>query len=79
MPPLSSSKCQSRGGLGDVRIHPLRHDATAVGAASGLYLPILGKHRGHQQNSKTERYAHLSDDLLQRAAGQISEEMAAAL
>lgn len=58
-------------GIDDVRIHDLRHSFASVGAANGTSLPILGALLGHRQPSTTARYAHLADDPLQAAAGEI--------
>lgn len=66
-------------GLDDVRIHDLRHSFASVGAASGMSLPVIGALLGHTQAATTQRYAHLSDDPLQAAAGAISDKIAAAM
>ena len=65
--------------LDDVRIHDLRHSFASVGAASGMSLPVIGALLGHTQAATTQRYAHLSDDPLQAAAGAISDKIAAAM
>jgi integrase len=51
-----------RAGLGDVRIHDLRHTFASFGAGSGLGLPMIGKLLGHRQAATTQRYAHLDND-----------------
>ena len=66
-------------GLDGVRIHDLRHSFASVGAASGMSLPVIGALLGHTQAATTQRYAHLSDDPLQAAAGAISDKIAAAM
>lgn len=38
-----------RAGLGDVRLHDLRHTFASFGAGSGLGLPMIGKLLGHRQ------------------------------
>ncbi len=70
---------RSAAGLDDVRIHDLRHSFASVGAASGMSLPVIGALLGHTQAATTQRYAHLSDDPLQAAAGAISDKIAAAM
>lgn len=66
-------------GLGDVRLHDLRHTAASVGAAGGLSLPLIGALLGHKRASTTQRYAHLADDPRRVAADRVAGEIAAAL
>jgi integrase len=66
-------------GLEDVRLHDLRHTFASFGAAGGLSLPIIGKLLGHSQAATTQRYAHLADDPVQRAADQVGNAVAAAM
>jgi integrase len=47
-------------GLGDVRLHDLRHAFASVAASSGMGLPIIGKMLGHTQAATTARNAHLA-------------------
>jgi integrase len=69
----------TRAELEGVRIHDLRHTNASVGAAAGLGLPIIGKLLGHSQASTTQRYAHLDNDPLRRAADRIGAEIARAM
>jgi integrase len=55
-------------GLGDARIHDLRHTYASVGVAGGFGLPLVGKLLGHSQASTTERYSHLADDPVRQAS-----------
>lgn len=66
-------------GLSDVRLHDLRHTFASFGAAGGLGLPVIGALLGHRQAATTQRYAHLADDPLKRAAARIGGEIGAAL
>ena len=68
-----------RAGLEGVRIHDLRHTNASIGAAAGLGLPIIGKLLGHTQASTTQRYAHLDNDPLRKAADRIGSEIARAM
>lgn len=68
-----------RAGLGDVRLHDLRHTFASFGAGSGLGLPMIGKLLGHRQASTTQRYAHLDNDPLRRATGTIGSQIANAI
>lgn len=66
-------------GLEGVRLHDLRHTYASVGAGSGLGLPIIGKLLGHAESRTTERYAHLDNDPLRKAANAIGGTLAAAM
>jgi integrase len=68
-----------RAGLKGVRIHDLRHTHASVGAGAGLGLPIIGKLLGHTQSATTQRYAHLDNDPLKKAAEHIGTRLAAAM
>jgi len=69
----------AHAGLSGVRLHDLRHTFASVGAASGLTLPLIGKLLGHSQISTTQRYAHLADDPVRRAADLVSAQVEAGL
>lgn len=68
-----------RAGLKGVRIHDLRHTNASIAAAAGLGLPIIGRLLGHTQASTTQRYAHLDNDPLRKAADRIGAEIARAM
>jgi len=68
-----------RAGLSGVRLHDLRHTNASVGAGAGLGLPIIGKLLGHANTATTERYAHLDNDPLRKAANRIGSDIAAAM
>ncbi len=68
-----------QAGLEGVRIHDLRHTYASFGAGGGLGLPIIGKLLGHSQSATTQRYAHLDNDPLKRAANAIGATIAAAM
>lgn len=66
--------------LPDLKIHTLRHSFGAIGAGSGMGLPIIGKLLGHTNSSSvTERYSHVALDPMRRAVEIISTEIEAAL
>jgi integrase len=73
------SAVSRRAGLGDVRLHDLRHTFASFGAGGGLGLPIIGKLLGHSQSATTDRYAHLDNDPLRRASETIAGQIATAM
>ena len=72
-------KIRSRAGLDDVRVHDLRHTYASVAVMNGIDPFMLKETLGHKNLSTTLRYAHLSDDAVQKAAGQIASRLAATL
>ena len=66
-------------GLAGVRLHDLRHSFASTGAGEGLGLPVIGRLLGHANPATTQRYAHLADGPMRRAADVISEAISAAL
>ncbi len=73
------ARIRERAGLGDVRLHDLRHGFASVGVAANLGLPVLGAILGHRHPATTARYAHLDDDPRRAAAARISSQIAADL
>ncbi len=61
-------RIRARADLPNLRLHDLRHTFASAGAGSGLSLPIIGALLHHTQASTTDRYLHLYDDPLRRAA-----------
>jgi integrase len=68
---------RQRAGLGELRLHDLRHSFAATGAASNFGLPVIGKLLGHRRAETTSRYAHLADDPLKTAVNAIANKLAA--
>jgi integrase len=52
----------------NARVHDLRHTHASVLINRGYSLPIIGKLLGHTVPSTTQRYAHLAEDPVRRAA-----------
>jgi integrase len=71
-------RIRTAAGLGDLRLHDLRHGFASLGAARNVSLKILGGVLGHRNSATTERYAHLSTSPLHEAAEMIAGEIAAA-
>ncbi|MEP4246523.1 tyrosine-type recombinase/integrase [Tateyamaria sp.] len=72
-------RIRTRANLADVRIHDLRHTYASVAMQNGTDPFTLKEILGHKNLSTTLRYAHLSDDTVQKAAGQIANRLAATL
>ena len=66
---------RARAGLGDVRIHDLRHSFASRALALGESLPMIGKLLGHRRVETTSRYAHLDLDSAKSSAARISESL----
>jgi integrase len=66
-------------GVSGVRIHDLRHTFASYAAAGGMGLTIVGRLLGHADVKTTNRYSHLADDPLRRAADSVGSALAAAM
>jgi len=56
-----------------VRMHDLRHSFASILVSAGASLPLIGQMLGHTQVQTTQRYAHLFDDPLRKAAETVGE------
>ena len=63
-----------RAGIGNLRIHDLRHSFASGGLLVGEGLPMIGKLLGHNKVQTTARYAHLANvnDPVKCSAGSIN-------
>jgi len=52
----------------NVRVHDIRHSFASILVSAGASLPLIGQMLGHTQVQTTQRYAHLFDDPLRKAA-----------
>lgn len=76
----SWERVQEAAGLGNIRIHDIRHTFGSWGVSyAGLSLPVIGKLLGHHQPKTTMRYAHLAQDTEQDATDATGEAIDAAL
>ena len=66
---------RKRAQLGDLRVHDLRHSFASFLINRGVPLAAIGQLLGHTRTQTAERYAHLLDETLQVATGQMSEVM----
>jgi integrase len=65
--------------LENARIYDLRHTFASYGAGASLGLPIIGKLLGHTKPRTTQRYAHLADAPMRKAAEEIGGMIANAV
>jgi integrase len=72
-------RVRSRAGLGDIRLHDLRHTFASHAVMGGTTLPVIGALLGHRQPATTARYAHLADDPLRSAANRVAGAIAGAM
>ena len=63
---------RKRAGLEDVRLHDLRHSFASILINSGRSLYEVQHLLGHTQVKTTERYAHLQQDTLMKAANMVA-------
>jgi integrase len=61
-----------------VRIHDLRHSFASILVSAGASLPLIGQMLGHTQVATTQRYAHLYDDPLRKAAETVGNAISTA-
>ena len=58
-------------GLGDVRLHDLRHTYASVGLKCGENVPVIGRLLGHRSAETTLKYAHFADSMVREAAATV--------
>jgi integrase len=56
-----------QAGLGDLRMHDLRHSAASLMINAGVDLFAVGRVLGHTDHKSTMRYSHLANDTLLKA------------
>lgn len=69
-------RIRALAGIGDVRMHDIRHSFASVAAASRGSLPMIGRLLGHNHTQTTARYAHLADDPLRELNQEVGEQIA---
>lgn len=69
---------ETAGVASNVRIHDIRHSWASMAVSSGLSLALIGKLMGHTNSRTTERYAHLYEDPLRRAAAKVGSAIESA-
>ena len=64
-------RVRARAGIGDVRIHDLRHSYASRALALGEGLTMIGRLLGHTDVGSTARYAHLARDAEKVAVARV--------
>lgn len=72
-------RIRQRAGLGNARVHDLRHTFGSAGAQLGASFPAIGALLGHTTPQTTLRYAGFGDSPLRAAAERIGGALAAAM
>ena len=70
-------RVRARAGIGDVRIHDLRHSYASRALALGEGLTMIGRLLGHTDAGSTARYAHLARDAERAAVARVGGSIAA--
>ena len=70
-------RVRARAGIGDVRIHDLRHSYASRALALGEGLTMIGRLLGHTDVGSTARYAHLARDAEKVAVDRVGGSIAA--
>ena len=70
-------RLRAKAGLGDVRIHDLRHSWASRALALGESLSMIGRLMGHGRVATTARYAHLARDTEKASAAMIGGSIGA--
>ena len=60
-------------GIGDFRIHDLRHTFASIVVNNGVGLYEVQRLLGHASSQTTQRYAHLGEEQLRSATGKVAD------
>ena len=66
-------RARREAGIGDVRLHDLRHTVASQAAINGVPLPVVARLLGHANVSMTMRYAHVGDREVEAAAERVGQ------
>jgi integrase len=66
-------RIRDAAGLGNLRIHDLRHSHASFLVNAGFSLPVIGGLLGHKTPSTTARYAHLSAETMRAATKSVGK------
>ena len=68
-------RVRDEAGIGDVRLHDLRHTVASQAALTGIPLPVIARLLGHSDVSMTMRYAHVGDREIEAAAERVGRHI----
>ena len=69
-------RVRREAGIGDVRLHDLRHTMASHAVMNGVPVPVVSRLLGHSNVRMTLRYAHLADRDIEAAAERVGGAMA---
>ena len=69
-------RIRREAGIGDVRLHDLRHTVASQAAMNGVPLPVVARLLGHSDVRMTMRYAHVGDREVEAAAERVGRTVA---
>lgn len=69
-------RVRREAGIGDVRLHDLRHTMASHAVMNGVPVPVVSRLLGHSSVQMTLRYAHLADRDIEAAAERVGAAMA---
>ncbi len=72
-------RVRREAGIGDVRLHDLRHTMASHAVMNGVPVPVVSRLLGHSSARMTLRYAHLADRDIEAAAERVGQAMARAM
>ena len=70
-------RIRREAGIGDVRLHDLRHTMASHAVMNGVPVPVVSRLLGHSNVKMTMRYAHLGDRDIEAAAERVGETIGA--
>ena len=69
-------RVRRQAGIGDVRLHDLRHSHASHAVLNGVPVPVVSRMLGHSNVRMTLRYAHLGDREIEADAERIGQAIA---
>ena len=70
------SKVRGEAGLGDVRLHDLRHSYASVALLNGATVPTIARLLGHNDTATTLKYTHLNHTAVRAAVEAVAPILA---
>ena len=69
-------KVRDEAGLGDVRLHDLRHSYASVALLNGATVPTIARLLGHNDTATTLKYTHLNHTAVREAVKTVAPTLA---